>query len=325
MISIIVPVYNSERYLANCVQSVLAQEYKNYELILIDDGSLDNSGKLCEEYAARYSRVKTLHTKNNGVSSARNYGIKIANGEFIIFLDSDDRLASNALKIIAEESETSGSDCLIWGISQDKDMGTIWAPEENVTYETQEEFRKNFLQYIDAELLSPSINKLYKKSLIEELFNEKMAFGEDLCFVLDYLQNCISIKFIKDRLYLHNNTSEGSLTKSFKFENLEDAELFQNKILAFAYDEKLNKNTSCFYRKYVFDIVGKLHQMFLSFNHIDENKKSFIKEWYTKSHIKKLDLSIYDLGWKDRIMLFFVKYNKLSLYYNILRLKHKFL
>jgi len=97
--SVIVPVYNAEKYLDKCIQSILNQDYKNIEVILIDDGSLDNSGNICDEYAKVDSRVKVVHKKNGGVSSARNCGIDIATGEFIMFVDSDDYIEYNMIQI----------------------------------------------------------------------------------------------------------------------------------------------------------------------------------------------------------------------------------
>ena len=90
MISIIVPVYNAERVLHYCLDSILAQTYSDFELILIDDGSKDNSGKICDEYAAKDNRVTVRHIENQGVSHARNFGIELAVGEYILFIDSDD-------------------------------------------------------------------------------------------------------------------------------------------------------------------------------------------------------------------------------------------
>ena len=96
-ISIISPVYNVEDYLKDCVESILNQTYKNIELILIDDGSTDNSGKICDEYASKDNRVKIVHKKNGGLSSARNAGLDIATGDYIFFVDSDDFLYKNSV------------------------------------------------------------------------------------------------------------------------------------------------------------------------------------------------------------------------------------
>ena len=98
MISIIIPVYNVEKYLAKCIDSILNQAFTDWELILIDDGSVDQSGKICDEYACKDNRIKVTHKKNEGVSKARNTGITLAKGEYICFIDSDDWIDVNYLQ-----------------------------------------------------------------------------------------------------------------------------------------------------------------------------------------------------------------------------------
>lgn len=92
LVSIIVPCYKVEQYLPNCIESILCQSYTNWELILVDDGSPDNCGNICDDYAAKDNRIKVVHKKNGGLSSARNAGMKVMNGEYVTFLDSDDFL-----------------------------------------------------------------------------------------------------------------------------------------------------------------------------------------------------------------------------------------
>ena len=94
-ISVIVPIYNTEKYLKRCFDSILSSTYENLEVILVDDGSPDNSGKICDEYAARDSRIRVIHKKNGGLSSARNAGLDIATGDYVTFVDSDDYIASD--------------------------------------------------------------------------------------------------------------------------------------------------------------------------------------------------------------------------------------
>lgn len=98
MISIIIPIYKAERYLSKCVDSILAQTYADWELLLVDDGSPDNSGELCDEYAAKDKRIKVFHKENGGVSSARNLGLEMMAGEWVTFVDADDWIASDTLE-----------------------------------------------------------------------------------------------------------------------------------------------------------------------------------------------------------------------------------
>jgi len=130
-ISVIVPVYNVEKYLRECVDSVLAQTFKDFELILVDDGSPDNSGKICDEYAAKDSRVRVFHKTNGGVSSARNFGIKESRADYIAFLDSDDWWDFRFLEkmnAVAEKFPNAGCCCCGWFNNVSEDGKTIGMP-----------------------------------------------------------------------------------------------------------------------------------------------------------------------------------------------------
>ena len=111
-ISVVVPVYNVEKYLRKCIDSIINQTYKNLEIILVDDGSPDKCGEICDEYAKKDNRVKVIHKKNAGVSSARNDGIDNATGEYIIFVDSDDWLEDNAIEIMVDKLNEYDYDCV---------------------------------------------------------------------------------------------------------------------------------------------------------------------------------------------------------------------
>ena len=125
LVSVIVPVYNVEKYLEECCDSILNQTYKNLEIILIDDGSDDNSPKICDSYKEKDSRVKVIHQKNSGVSSARNNGIKNSCGDFIIFADSDDKLEKNMCEK-AVEALSQNTDAVFFGYKRtDKNMSVV--------------------------------------------------------------------------------------------------------------------------------------------------------------------------------------------------------
>ena len=114
-ISIIVPVYKVEQYLPKCINSILAQTYQYWELLLIDDGSPDNSGKICDEFAQKDERIRIFHKKNGGVSSARNLGLDYAEGDYVMFVDSDDWLSNDCLRVCVHEVEANKLDALQFG------------------------------------------------------------------------------------------------------------------------------------------------------------------------------------------------------------------
>jgi len=113
LVSIIIPVYNSERHLSSCLESAIGQSYENIEIILINDGSTDNSGMMCDEYANKDKRIKVIHKKNSGPSSARNAGIESARGEFIFFLDADDYIEKDAINLLVENYRQTKADVVI--------------------------------------------------------------------------------------------------------------------------------------------------------------------------------------------------------------------
>ena len=118
LISVIVPVYNVERYLRQCIESITNQSYKNLQIILIDDGSKDNSGKICDEYAEKDKRVEVIHKENTGVSAARNTGLDNAKGEWITFVDADDWVEKNFCEILIKKATENESDCIACGYNK---------------------------------------------------------------------------------------------------------------------------------------------------------------------------------------------------------------
>ena len=114
-VSIIVPVYNTERFLNRCIDSVLAQTYSDWELLLVDDGSTDSSGSICDEYATQDSRIRVFHKENGGVSSARNLGLDYARGEWITFVDSDDYIAPDMIEKLYETQKRNNADITVCG------------------------------------------------------------------------------------------------------------------------------------------------------------------------------------------------------------------
>lgn len=198
-ISIIVPIYNSEKYLRKCIESVLKQNYDSYELILIDDGSTDRSGIICDEYANKYGKVNVVHKENKGVSNSRNIGIKKARGEYILFLDSDDWLEENSLIKINRIIREKKVDVLVFGYKE------VYENNNTVNLKPYRNIRENDFEKIVLDI-SDNIkgflfNKLIKKSCIEYYFDESVYVKEDLYFLLQNRANFKKIYIIQDVVY----------------------------------------------------------------------------------------------------------------------------
>lgn len=200
LISIIVPVYNAERYIHRCIKSILSQKISNFELILIDDGSLDNSGKICNEYAQKDCRIKVIHKENAGASAARNDGIEVAIGKWIAFIDADDYIECDYLEYLIKYS--NNADFII-------SSNYFVQNQEDILYKNQQDII-NYLsitQYSNGFLWA----KLFKRDIINKnnvKMDIKIRFMEDNLFIIDYLLNCHTIQLLSHNYYhitLENN------------------------------------------------------------------------------------------------------------------------
>ena len=279
--SIVVPVYNSTKYLDRCINSVLSQTLREVELILVDDGSTDNSGDLCDSWALADDRVRVIHQHNRGVSAARNRGLVESVGDYIMFLDSDDALSVNTCAQVLEYAETNAADCVIFGFLQE--TGTVWAPEFERVYPNLDAFKADFVAWLNTELLSSSVNKLYRRECIVTMFPEDMSFGEDLVFSLNYIKQCRRICFVPWPLYLHNNVNECSLTHTPSSDKLTDIERWQYAVVQFGGQDAVSANL---YDKYFKDIMLCLRRFYASNQLDDKDKKSFLHLWYQQSYLK---------------------------------------
>lgn len=227
-VSIVVPVYNVEKYLQDCVQSILNQTYKDIEVLLIDDGSIDSSPQICDKFAEDDNRVKVFHIKNGGVSNARNLGIKNATGEFVAFVDSDDLACQEYISKLVNCLINSGADLSVCGYKMQTDKGTFDVGRKNdrdIYYAHKSEDFFKLYQHS----LTPSVwGKLFIKEKITKLFDTTLNYGEDDLFILDYLKNANKIAFVNEPLYIYRNEVRETLTRNAyknlieRFENLQD-------------------------------------------------------------------------------------------------------
>lgn len=238
MISIIVPVYNATKYLTRCVDSIRQQSRKEWELILVDDGSSDSSGSLCDELAKKDSRIRVIHQKNQGVSSARNTGLDMASGEYIMFVDADDWVEPTLCETLIKHSIET--DVVISGFY----YVTVSGRQENtfschhLKISMDGQFPSYFDELYEKNLLNSPWAKLYRRSLIgKQRFSEEVALGEDLLFNLEYFKKCTSIEIVQFAGYDYNCLNENSATKKLRTNDFqqvialyEQVKLFQQHI-----------------------------------------------------------------------------------------------
>ncbi len=210
-VSVIVPVYNTERYLSRCIESILDQSFTDFELVLVDDGSPDCCGTICDEYARKDKRVTVIHKPNGGVSSARNEGIEAARGRYVMFCDSDDEIPENALETMVEKMESCDAQMVVGGFEHVKIMNSSVNAMMQITKQVQREDRMICIGDFDAMLSFWTVNnmlsscaKLYRLDIIREhniQFDTKLVVLEDYAFVIDYLAYCEEITMISDIVY----------------------------------------------------------------------------------------------------------------------------
>ena len=215
-VSIIVPVYNTEKYIDRCIQSILSQNYSDIELILINDGSTDSSGTICEKYSKEYKNVIYKYQENSGVSVARNTGIELATGEYVAFVDSDDAVKSNMISSLVDALESSEADLSICGYDIARIDEVIPVPIPQETVFGKENIAAYFSEHFTEAIASSVFAKLYKKSLFSYGFNPEFSMGEDLLFNLEYVKKITKLVIVPETLYIYNKTNEGSLTRTYK-------------------------------------------------------------------------------------------------------------
>lgn len=236
-ISIIIPVYQVEKYIKRCLDSILFQTYSNLEIILIDDGSRDMSGKICDEYAIKDSRVKVLHQDNAGVSVARNKGLDICTGDYITFVDSDDFLEPFLYEKMMEKVTEYNCDVVMCDCV--KDDGVIQTPYTHdiragfYDYDQlKEEYYPHLLMMENVEY-PPTISNwllLFKREAVSNIrYIEGVRYSEDLLFGSQLLYNAKSFYYMKNEFYYHYWINNESASHTFKIDKWKDYKILFSK------------------------------------------------------------------------------------------------
>ena len=218
LVTVIVPIYQVEQYLKRCLDSIVNQTYRNLEIILVDDGSPDNCGIICDEYASKDKRIKVIHKENGGLSSARNAGLEqCCNEGYLMFVDSDDWLSLDATEILVRNMESSNSDIIIFNYyavynNREEFMNVT----QDCQYSTEEIKHKLICDYWANSVW----NKIYKTKVYYEIrFPEGLTF-EDAFVMSKVLNNANKITCLKEGLYFYNKSNLGSICKNIKAKDL---------------------------------------------------------------------------------------------------------
>lgn len=221
-ISIIVPVYDAEKYLHRCLDSILSQAFTDWECVLVDDGSKDRSGTICDEYAQKDNRIKVIHKENGGVSSARQAGLEAVKGEFVIHADSDDWLAPNMLEELVTHQNKTGADFIVFDffrVTNGQQLRICQRPQALDNVQVLKDI-------ISGHLYACCWNKLVRRSLIVKYgasFPQGINLGEDKCFLASLLKNPVSVSFLPEPLYYYDaTTNNNSLVRTISLKSIEE-------------------------------------------------------------------------------------------------------
>ncbi|MBQ7646347.1 MAG: glycosyltransferase [Clostridia bacterium] len=229
MISVIIPVFNVEKYLPRCIESVIGQEYRDLEIILVDDGSTDDSGNICDQYAVNDKRIKVIHKKNGGLPDARNAGIKASSGEFIGLVDSDDYISPKMYSRLFDVLVSTNADiaeCRF--IKTEKEDLFLDDPETVPKKFNTEEALKELIN--DCVLTQTTVNKLYRRNIMLSIPFIKGIYNEDEFWTYRVFAECDSLAFIDERLYYYYQRRGSIINSDYNIRRLDGLKALYERI-----------------------------------------------------------------------------------------------
>lgn len=319
LVSVVVPIYNVEKYINQCIDSILSQDYVNLEIILVDDGSPDNCPKICDEYAKQDSRIKVIHKENGGAGLARCFGIEQAKGEYIMTIDGDDWIDKTTISTAVSKAVETNADCVLFSYTKEYPNSSIIthvfdSDKSFIDNEAQEKIYRRLFGLVGNELIHPEKQenigpcwmKLYKREIARKgkCFDTKViGSSEDTLFNIYALENAKRIEYINEPFY-HYRKNPTSITSSYKpnfvsqwntlFDILE--EIIKEKNLGREYAQALNNK------------IALSVMLGIGFNELENKgngffaKKKIIKKYLSTERYKKainsFEFKHLPLSWK---------------------------
>lgn len=277
LISIIIPAYNIENYIARCLDSLLNQTYKNLEIIVVDDGSSDSTGKIIDDYESKYNNIKVIHKKNGGVSAARNSGIEIANGDYIGFVDGDDTVDEEMFEVLIDNAIKYDADISHCGYKM------VFPSRIDYYYNTGQSIEQDnelgLKDLIMGQRIEPGlVNKIYKRELFKTVrLNEKIKINEDLLANYYLFKQSSKSVFYDKCMYSYILRKGSAATSKININKIVDPIKVRKEIL-----EDLSKDSSLYniaYEKYIMSLVGICRNVQIRKSkeyksYVDDTKKS---------------------------------------------------
>lgn len=294
LVSIIVPVYGAEKYLHRCLDSILAQTFTSWECILVDDGSKDRSGAICDEYAAHDQRFRVFHKVNGGVSSARQAGLELAVGNFVIHADSDDWLESNMLEELIKYQIETKAELIIFDFFRHTGKHIVRISQKP-SFLAHEQVLKDI---ISGRVYASCWNKLIKRSVISRWrasFPKGINFGEDKCFLASILKHHVEVSYLSKPLYNYDaSINDNSLVRKISKDSMRSGFAMVNYL-----ESILDKE----YEKSIYNVKRNLKiRAIYSGLYTESDIRKLYKEINKKIVFNVLKLKIHT---KEDLMLFF--------------------
>lgn len=321
LISVIVPVYNAEKYLDKCVESITNQTYSNLEIILVDDGSPDNCPARCDEWAKRDSRIRVIHKENNGAAAARNSGIEISTGQYIAFVDSDDYIENDMYLKMMEINQKYDCEMVMCDCVKES------AEESNIfTHDIRSGFYDKAQlvnEYFPQLLMKNDVNYpatisngviLFKKNLIDRIklrYAEGMRFSEDLLFGAIAVYNANSFYYMKGIAYYHYINNPNSVTHTEyvdKWTLLKALFLKINEYFSKATDYDFSKQINISLLFFVYLSIGSISGSNLKMKEKLIETRKVLNDDCVRKMFKELNLFSLDISWKLMIITLCYKY-----------------
>ena len=321
-VSIIMPVYKVEKFVGKTIESILNQTLKDFEFFAIDDGSPDNSGKICDEYAKKDSRLKVIHKENGGAPEARNVAIEQATGKYMYFIDSDDWIEEDMLEIMYNLAEKNSADLVVTGFCMEYyEKGKYVTYKNKITdivYDNKIEFRKNAYKYLNNSILSLPWNKLYlSKRIKEENIRFPNTKWDDHHFNMDYLMNVEKVTMTSITKYHWYRSREGSETMiNYSDPNMYEKrkEHYEHILKLYEYWNQTDENSidaiSCYY---VGRLVQCIQELTDNSNIKSKEKKNKIKKILNDEYTIKAIKNAKSLSFKFKILQFPMKLKNVHL------------
>lgn len=250
MISVIVPVHNMEKNIKNCVESILNQTFREFELILVDDGSTDKGPEICDQYQCKYSQIKVIHKENRGVSSARNCGIEHAKGKYLLFVDADDLIHPQMLQLFFEAAEKENADICMGGTIEADEFKTSMFQKCEGNYRCIEKKRDRLknIYLSDKYKYWVAWGKMYKRETFNEKIFEVGKNYEDNGLIFELLYNANKIIDFEDKLYFYYRNPRGITKGDFSLKSLDIMWAFEKQLIFLQEHQENWMTREIFYR-----------------------------------------------------------------------------